>query len=40
MCPARGERAQGADEIRIETLPEDSSPFGALRGKLGSKQSN
>ena len=40
-CARRaGEKAQGADEIRIDTLPEDSSPFGALRGKLGSKQSN
>jgi uncharacterized protein len=41
-CPRRaGSEAQGAGEIRVETVPEDNkSPFGALRGKLVSKQSN
>jgi uncharacterized metal-binding protein YceD (DUF177 family) len=46
MCDDRGcarragSEAQGAAEIRVEPTPEDNSPFGALRGKLVSKQSN
>lgn len=36
---AAGE-AQGEAAIRAEAMPEESSPFGALRGKLVSKHSN
>lgn len=40
-CPRRAAgEAQGAAAIRAEAMPEDSSPFGALRGKLVSKHSN
>jgi uncharacterized protein len=40
-CARRtGSEAQGAAENRAETMPEDNSPFGTLRGKLVSKQSN
>ena len=35
-----GSGAPGMAESRAETMPEDNSPFGALRGKLVSKQSN
>lgn len=35
-----GTGAPGVAEHRAETMPEDISPFGALRGKLVSKQSN
>lgn len=40
-CARRaGSEAQGAAENRTGTMPGDSSPFGALRGKLAAKQSN
>lgn len=40
-CARRAESAaQGAAENRTDTTPEDNSPFGALRSKLVSKQSN
>jgi uncharacterized protein len=40
-CARRtGGEAQGVAENRTETIPGDDSPFGALRGKLVSKQSN
>lgn len=46
MCddPGCSRRAAGAEQseaaIRAESMPDESSPFGALRGKLVSKHSN